>query len=290
MDTDSRTRAASLACWSGPVEAQPIAGGLTNANFRVEERGKAYFVRIGEDIPVHGILRFHEQSVSRAAHACGLSPEVVHAEPGALVLRYIDGRTLQPEDICRQSTLEKIIPLLARCHRQLPLYLRGPTLAFWVFHVIRDYAHSLRDSQSRWTSELPRLLGAAERLEQAIQPTPFVFGHNDLLAANFIDDGTRLWLIDWDYAGWGSPLFDLGGLASNSDLDAAQELWLLEAYFEKPADDALRRSYTAMKCASLLREAMWSMVSELNPATDFDYGAYAVDYLARFDHAHAEFV
>ena len=115
-----------------------------------------------------------------------------------------------------------------------------------------------------------------------------VFGHNDLLPANFIDDGKRLWLIDWDYAGFNSPLFDLGNLCSNNEVAPEDEDWLLEAYFERPLDADLRRRYRAMKCASLLRETLWSMVSEIHSTLDFDYAAYTSDYLARFERAFAE--
>jgi thiamine kinase-like enzyme len=152
-----------------------------------------------------------------------------------------------------------------------------------VFHVLRDYAHTLREGGSRKGSDLDRLLDVARVLEEAVGPVEIVFGHNDLLAGNFIDDGDRLWLVDWDYAGWGSPLFDLGGLASNSDLAPDQEDWLLERYFERPVDETLRRSYTAMKCASLLRESLWSLVSELHSSLDFDYVAYSDANLARFE-------
>ena len=115
-----------------------------------------------------------------------------------------------------------------------------------------------------------------------------VYGHNDLLPANFIDDGKRLWLIDWDYAGFNSPLFDLGNLCSNNEVAPEDEDWLLEAYFERPLDGDLKRRYGAMKCASLLRETLWSMVSEIHSTLDFDYAAYTRDYLARFDRAFAE--
>ena len=289
MSGDARSRAAALACWSGPVGPEPVGGGITNANFRVDDAGASYFVRIGDDIPVHGVMRFHEAAASRAAYAAGLSPEVIHAQPGALVLRFIEGRTLEPEDIRKHETLEAVLRLVKRCHRELPLHLRGPTLAFWVFHVIRDYAHTLREDRSRMAPELPRLLEAAERLEGAVGEIELVFGHNDLLAGNFLDDGDRIWLIDWDYAGWGSPLFDLGGLASNNELSSDQEDWLLAEYFERPADDALRRAYRAMKCASLLRESMWSMVSEQRSSLDFDYVAYTAENLARFERAWREF-
>ncbi|MEE8202204.1 MAG: phosphotransferase, partial [Alphaproteobacteria bacterium] len=153
----------------------------------------------------------------------------------------------------------------------------------------RGYANSLRDGGSRMTGELPRFLEINEALEAAVGPVEIVFGHNDLLAGNFIDDGERLWLVDWDYAGFNSPLFDLANLASNNQFDAAAEDRLLESYFETTADDAMRRRLAAMKCASLLRETMWSMVSEIHLDIDFDYVAYTTENLARFERAWADF-
>jgi thiamine kinase-like enzyme len=289
MSTDPRERAAALSCWSGPVEPEPVVGGLTNANFRVEDAGQSFFVRIGDDIPVHGVMRFNEAAASRAAHAAGLSPEVVHLAPGALVLRFVEGRTLAPEDLRAPENLERALALVRRCHRELPRHLRGPTLSFWVFHIVRGYAHTLqRDNHARAT-ELPRLLVACEALERAVGPIDLVFGHNDLLASNWLDDGQRLWLIDWDYAGWGSALFDLGGLASNNQFSPEQEAGMLASYFGREPDAALRRAYAAMKCASLLREALWSMVSELHSGLAFDYAAYTADNLARFESVYAGF-
>ena len=113
-----------------------------------------------------------------------------------------------------------------------------------------------------------------------------MFGHNDWMAANILDDGARLWLIDWDYAGFNSPLFDLGGLASNNQLDAVQEAEMLALYFGAPPDAGLLKRYHAMKCASLLRETMWSMVSEVTSDLDIDYAAYTAENLARFRRAY----
>jgi thiamine kinase-like enzyme len=278
-------RVKSLRFWSGPVAPQPLTGGITNANFLVEDRGARYVVRVGNDIPVHGVMRFNELAASRAAFEAGLSPEIVHHEPGALVMRYVESRTLTPGLVRERAMLERILPLIQRCHRDMPGAMRGPVLMFWVFHVLRDYAGTLRDGGSRMVPELPRLLGVAEQLEEMVGPIKVVFGHNDLLAANFLDDGERLWLIDWDYAGFNSPLFDLGNLCSNNEVAPADETWLLETYFDGPLTPARRRSYEAMKCASLLREAMWSMVSEIHSKLDFDYVAYTAENLARFDRA-----
>jgi thiamine kinase-like enzyme len=284
---DPIARAAGLACWSGPVAPEPLTGGITNKNYLVRDRRERFVVRIGDDIPVHQVMRFNELAASRAAAAVGLSPQVVHSEPGALVFRFIEGKTLAAEDVRPRPMLARILPLIRRCHREMPQHLRGPALIFWVFHIVRDYAATLHEGKSRWIPELPRLLRAAAGLEAAIGPIDIVYGHNDLLPANFIDDGTRLWLIDWDYAGFNSPLFDLGNLCSNNEVAPEDEAWLLEAYFECPLDDGLRRRYQTMKCASLLREAMWGMVSEIHSTLDFDYRAYASDYLARFERAFA---
>jgi thiamine kinase-like enzyme len=289
MTTAAARKAAALACWQGKVEPQALGGGISNHNFLVEDGGQKFMVRVGDDIEVHNVLRRFELAASRAAHAAGISPEVVHAEPGAMVFRYVEGRTLTPADVRDPAMLERILPLVRSCHRNLPQHFRGPAPMFWVFQVVRDYAARLREDGSRMAPELPRLLVAAKRLEKAVLPIELVFGHNDLLAANLIDDGARLWLVDWEYGGFNSPLFDLGGLASNNELPPEQEDWLLEAYFEKPPSDDLRRRYAAMKCASLLREAMWSMVSELHLRIEFDYQAYTALNLARFERAYAAF-
>jgi thiamine kinase-like enzyme len=281
-------RASRLTCWSGKVDPVPLKGGITNANFLVNDRGRRYFVRVGDDIPVHGILRFHELAASRAAAAIGLSPPVVHHEPGAIVFDYIEGRTFGPEDVRHPANLDRILTLIRACHRELPRHFRGPALIFWVFQILRDYALTLRDCGSRMLPKLPRLLTIAEKLENMVGPIDVVFGHNDLLPGNFIDDGSKIWLIDWDYAGFNSPLFDLGNLCSNNDVGERDEKWLLETYFDRPADDELMRRYHAMKCASLLRESMWSMVSEHHSTLDFDYVAYTTDYLARFERAFAK--
>ncbi len=289
MSRDPQTRAAELSCWPGPVEPIPISGGITNSNFIVESEGRRHFVRIGGDIPIHGVMRFHELAASQAAHAAGVSPEVLHHEEGAMVLRFIEGSTLGPDDVREPQTLKKIISLIKLCHHEIPNHFRGPALAFWVFQVVRDYAHTLDASDSRYRSALPRLLEVSQALQTAVGPVSLVFGHNDLLASNLIDDGQRIWLVDWDYAGFNSPLFDLGGLASNNEFSTDQEEDLLKAYFERPPTAELWRRYTAMKCASLIRESMWSMVSEHHSQVDYDFVAYTDLNLERFEVAWADF-
>ena len=282
-------RIATLPIWQGEIEATPLGGGRTNLNYTVTDASGTYVVRLGADIPAHHVMRFNELAASRAAHAAGLSPEVVYADEGITVIRHIKSKTLAEVDVAKPEYLGRIVGLMRRCHIDVPQHLRGPALVFWVFHVIRDYAATLVAHDSPYAAKAGEYLGISKGLEADIGPIELVFGHNDLMAANILDDGQRLWLIDWDYAGFNSPLFDLGGLASNNSLNAAQELAMLEHYYGVVPDAALLHRYHAMKCASLMREVMWSMVSEAISELDIDYAAYTAENIQRFERALADF-
>ena len=289
MATEKNKQLEALTFWQLPIQYKPLEGGMTNSNFRVEHGDEIFFVRLGEDIPEHGVYRFNELAASRAAFSCGISPEVVHQESGAMVLRFIEGKTLKSENLRDHSTMEKVVTLLKKCHFEMPQNLPGITLIFWVFQVIRGYANTLRKGQSRMIPELSRFIEINMKLEKTVGAVDIRFGHNDLLFGNFIDDGLRLWLIDWDYAGFNSPLFDLANLASNNEYAEILEKQLLEMYYEKAVSPDLWKRYFAMKCASLLREAMWSMVSEIHSTIDFDYVQYTSENLDRFENTYANF-
>ncbi|MDQ2705810.1 MAG: phosphotransferase, partial [Pseudomonadota bacterium] len=161
-------------------------------------------------------------------------------------------------------------------------HVSGAGFMFWVFHVNRDYARTLKAGKSRMVDRLAEFMELNDALEAVQHPLPIVFGHNDLLPANFLDDGNKLWLIDFEYAGFNTAMFDLAGVASNADMTAGESEDLLAEYFRQQPDERLLRSHLAMQCASLLREAMWSMVSELNlSAPGADYVAYTTANLAR---------
>jgi len=286
---DPYARVLGLPLWTGQVTVEPLGGGITNINLRVTDAARSAVVRVGDDIPVHQIMRFNELSASKAAHAAGISPAVLYHEQGALVIDFVEGRTMTAEDLRDPDRLAQALDLVEHAHRTIPQYLRGPSLVFWVFHVLRDYAATLTEAGSRHSPALPELLAAAAELETAVGQIDLVFGHNDLLPANFLHDGTRMWLIDWDYGGWNSPLFDLGGLAANIGLDLAQEEWLLRTYFDRPPDPDLWHRYRAMKAAAALREAMWSMVQESHSTLEFDYRSYTAAYLDTYRAALAAF-
>lgn len=276
MRKDLEQKIARLACWQGPVQLTPLKGGLSNLSWLADDGDAKCVVRWGEDIPVHHVFRDRERAAARAAFEAGLSPEVVHVEPGIMVLRFIVGRTFVEDDLARD--LPRIVALLKTCHREVGRRVRGPANAFWVFHVIRDYARLLGTGEKH---------GAlADRLEAWQVPLPIVFGHHDLLPGNLIDDGRRLWLIDWEYGAFGTAMFDLANLSSNGGFDEARDGQLLEAYFDGKVAPEVRRAFDAMKVASALREAMWAMVSDVHLRTPgVDYEAHAREYLARTDAA-----
>ena len=289
MNETVTTRITALSCWKNHINIEPLGGGMTNLNFKVSDGADQFVVRFGEDDPIHLISRSNEVATSQAAFEVGVSPELVHHEAGILVTRFIDGKVFDEADVRAEVNLQRILELLRCFHRDVPKQFNTVPVMFWVFQVLRHYHNLLEQGGSAHVQRLPGLEKISVELEAAVGPVEIVFGHNDLLPANFIDDGDRIWLIDFDYAGFNSPLFDLSNLASNNELDTAQELRMLEQYFDNSLDQAKLASYHAMKCASLLRETMWSMVSELHSRVDMDFADYTHKNLARFESVYAEY-
>lgn len=271
-----------LSIWQGPVTFTRLEGGLTNLAWMAEDARGRFVVRCGEDIPLHHVFRDRERAASIAACEAGLSPEVVHAGPGVMVMRFLEARTFAEADLRRE--VERIAALLRRCHAEVGRRVHGPPGFFWVFHVIRDYARTLARDGGPHAARLPEFVAAADRLEAAQVAMPVVFGHHDLLPGNILDDGTRLWLIDWEYGGFGTAMFDLANLSANGAYGPDEDARLLHAYFEGRADEGVTRSFRAMKAASALREAMWAMVSERHLALPgVDYAAHARTFLDRYE-------
>ena len=281
-------KAKSLTCFKDPTDIIPITGGITNVNLRVVDKNVDYVVRIGKDIPEHGVMRWNELALSKAAQNLGVSPAVVHCEPGILVIEFINARTFEEVDVREPKNLIRVIDLVAKTHRGLGKYLNSPVLTFWPFQINQSYIARLEKDKSPHISKLADLKRQLDVLEYATGQVDLVVGHNDLLAANILDDGNQLWLIDWEYGGFNTPLFDLAGLAGNNGLSVSQEQEMLEQYFDQSWENYWR-PYQAMKCVSLIREALWSMVSELYSEIEFDYGAYTAENLNRLTAAISDF-
>lgn len=275
-------RIRAFPCFTGSLDIAPLTGGLSNESWIVSDANGRHVVRFGTDYPFHHVDRSREVMTARAAHEAGFAPRVEYAEPGIMVSQFIEARTYGEDEV--RANADRIGRLIHAFHHTMPAHIAGPGFMFWVFHVIRDYARTLKAGGSRMNDRLPGWLELSNQFEAAQSPLPIIFSHNDLLPANFLDDGDRLWLIDFEYAGFSTAMFDIAGTASNAGMNEAEAATLLERALGRKPDAATKKSFQAMQCASLLRETLWSLVSELHlDAPGVDYEAYTAENLARFE-------
>lgn len=263
-----------------PATAQPLAGGLTNRNYRIDTGGESYVLRIaGMNTELLGIDRTCEAACARSAAACGIGPEVVAvlADPPALVTRFVSGRVLTADETRQPDVLARLV-------RALRTYHDGPpgTGRFSPFVAVRNYFELARDRGVELPERIDTALERLARIESELAPdAPLCPCHNDLLPSNFLDDGTNVKIIDWEYAGMGDRFFDLGNLAVNNQFDAEHEQLLLELYFGTVRPEHLRR-LRLMRLASDMREATWGFLQAGISTLDFDYLAYGNQHLERF--------
>jgi len=261
--------------WPGrQVSIEPLGGGITNRNFKVEVGGQEFVLRIGgTDTELLGIDREAEHAASSVAAELGLGPEVVaFIEPeGYLVTRFVDGEVGKID--------------VDRVGGALRLLHDGPALPgrFDSFRVVEAYRATAREHGVAVPSAYEVAKEVADRIERRRSGAPLRPCHNDLLNANFIDDGIRLWLVDWEYAGMGDPFFDLGNFAVNHELPEEGENALLAAYGSDDGD-----ALVLMRFMSDFREAMWGIVQLAISELDFDFGAYAEEHFERLARTAAE--
>jgi len=272
--------------WPGrDARVEVLGGGITNHNLKVTLDDGVYVLRIGgRDTELLGIDRRVEHEASLAAAAVGVGPEVVEfVEPeGFLVTRFIEGRIVPLEEIRRPETLRRVAAALKAVHAGPPVDAR-----FDSFRVVEDY----RDTAARAGAEVPAAYAVAQdvarRIARARGPVPERPCHNDLLNANFIDDGERIRIVDWEYAGMGDVFFDLANFSINHELDRNESRELLRAYVGEPREED-ERALTLMRFMSDFREAMWGVVQGAISELDFDFGAYAAEHFERLERTAAE--
>jgi thiamine kinase-like enzyme len=266
--------------WPGGVRwLEPLGGGITNRNFKVTtSAGEVFVLRIGgKDTELLGIDRHVEHEATRAAAACGLAPEVVaFVEPeGYLVTRFVEGSAVDPDEVRSPDTLGEIARLLRRFHDDAPIAGR-----FDAFRVVEAYRATALAHGIEAPPEFAEAKAIADRIEEARGAQPLRPCHNDLLNANFIRSGTRIWIVDWEYAGMGDRFFDLANFSVNHELSETESAELLRAYFGD-VDDDHRRALALMRFMSDFREAMWGVVQQGLSELDFDFAAYAATHFER---------
>ncbi len=268
--------------WAGrtDVAVEPLSGGITNLNYRVDVGGQAFVVRIpGQDCEYLGIDRRREHASNLAAYRAGVAPaiEAFFEDAGVLVTHFISGRGLSETEMRDPRVLSRVAGVLRRYHTGAEF----PGI-FSPFQTVRDYQAFAAPRGAPLPARFDWMLAEANRMEAALGtlavPQPC---HNDLLRANFIDNGERLWIIDWEYAAMGDVFFDLGNFAVHHQLTDAEEQTLLRAYFGRVAPRAVAR-LKLMKVISDLREAMWAMVQVTISTLDYDFVAYGQRHFDRY--------
>ena len=255
-----------------------LGGGITNHNVKVELDGQAYVLRIsGKDTELLGIDRHAELEATRAAAALGVGPEVVaFVEPeGWLVTRFVAGDTPPLERMREPDMLARVATTLRAFHdgRSIP----G---RFDSFRVVEAYRTTTLERGGSVPDEFDWAHGIAARIERLRGEDLTKPCHNDLLNANFLDDGERLRIVDWEYAGMGDPFFDLANFAINHELGPEEREALLRAYSGEVRREEVQ-ALELMRFISDFREAMWGVVQTAVSELDFDFAAYATEHFER---------
>jgi thiamine kinase-like enzyme len=264
--------------WPGrEATIEPLAG-ITNHNFVLSIGDERLVLRIaGKDTEHLGIDRRREEAAARMAARAGIGAEVVtYVEPeGYLVTRFIEGSSIAPASMRTPEVIVRVAEALRTIHRADPIPGRFDSHA-----VVEDYRKTAIAHGVRLPDDVGWALGISGRIREVRGPQALVPCHNDLLSANFIDDGERIRIVDWEYAGMGDRFFDLANFSINNELEPDDDERLLEAYFGevRPGQaDALR----LMRFMSDFREAMWGVVQQAVSDLDVDFVGYAREHFAR---------
>ena len=261
----------------------PLSGGITNRNFRVDVTGSAerWVIRLaGNDTHLLGISREVEHAATVAAAGVGVGPEVTAfiRPEGYLVTRFIAGSAVSDEAVRRPETLRRVADSLRRIHA-------GPAIPglFVPLRICEAYRALAIERGVTIPAAYDRARAAGRLIEGAFLANPVELRpcHNDLLNANFIDDGSRIRIIDWEYAGMGDPFFDLGNFSINHELTPDADAILLEAYDQGAVDRTRLARIRLMRIVSDFREAMWGVLQQGISTLDLDFVAYADEHFER---------
>jgi thiamine kinase-like enzyme len=277
---DLRRIAERVPEWHGyDLHAEALAGGLTNLNFLITGPPHEYVLRITGDAEMLGADREAEYAATVMAAGLGIGPEVLaYLRPEKiLITRFVHGKGLPVAQMRAPEMIARVAATLRRLHA-------GPPVAatFSAFGIVEMY----RDNAARLGVPLPPQWAwswqRASEMHTALDahaPHPALC-HNDLLNANFLDEGGRLRIVDWEYAGMGDVFFDLANFSTNHDLDEQDDRLLLRCYFGEIHERDFAR-LRLMRIMSDFREAMWGVVQQALSTLDFDYVGYAERHFAR---------
>jgi thiamine kinase-like enzyme len=277
---------AAIPEWAGrAVSVEPIAAGLTNANFRVTVDGTPVFVRIpGPSTELLAVDRANEAFNTAAAAASGVGPRVLHQLPGlgALVLEWLPDRTMAKELFAEPGMPARVATTLGRLHA-------GPRFRddFDMFRLAERYLRLCDERAIPIPDGYRERLADVARIEAAlaVHPLPTVPCHNDLLAENYLDDGTDLRIVDYEYSGNNDPTFELGNTCQELGWDHDRIVALCAAYFGAATPALLARMRLNM-IMSDVGWTLWAAIQARISPIDYDFWGWAVE---RWDRAEGAF-
>lgn len=262
-----------------------LGGGITNRNYKVSGPAGSAVIRLSDpDSSDLAIDREAEFRNSVAAAASGAAPAVLDfvAGAGVLVVDWVEGRTFAEADVRVPENLPRIAAACRLLHSGPPFANR-----FDMFAIQQRYLDLVRHRGYRLP---PRYDDFAARVSQiraamAVRPEPLVPCNNDLLAANMIDTGDRLWLIDYEYSGMNEASFEIGNIWSESTLPLEELAPLVSAYWgrDEPAAVARARLWALM---SKYGWTLWASIQDGRSEIDFDYWDWGME---KYERAVAEF-
>lgn len=268
-----------------PRRVEVLEGGLTNFNFKVTTPGRTAVVRLSSsDGDLLAIDRDAEHVNSRRAAQSGAAPAVLDHLPDhqALVVAWVEGRTLVPEDLRDERTLVRAADACRLLHA-------GPRFVgeFDMFDVQRGYLELVRERGFRLPDRYLDVLPQVDRIAAAlaVRRQGTVPCNNDLLAANFIDDGERLWVIDYEYAGNNDACFELGNIWSESNLTLDHLEVLVDSYYGRH----LRHKVARARLLGLMSKYGWTLWASIQDAAspiDFDFWSWGME---KYERALEEF-
>ncbi len=270
-----------IEAWRGrPVEIAPLSGGLTNTNYRVAVDAREYVVRIpGANTDLLAVDRANEHYNTRAAAAAGVCPRLVHYLPEAcvMVLEYVHGQTMNISALQAPGLPTRMAQALRQLHAG-PRFLHD----FDMFRLTEYYLRIAGQHAVRLPGSYRDYLARVALIEAAFarRPLPSVPCHNDLLAENYIDDGQRLWLIDFEYSGNNDPTFELGNTCQEQQFDQARIEEMCAAYFGQAREDRLARMRLNM-IMSDVGWALWAAIQAKISSIEFDFWGWAVERWGR---------
>ncbi len=264
-----------------PRTVEELPGGLTNRNLKVVNADGACVVRIPAGPSLLGIDRDHEHANSVAAARAGVGAPVLHYRPGAgLVVGFLPGRTLDDADLHDPAVLGRVAAACRRLHAG-PRFVNG----FDMFAVQARYRAIVAERGFALPPRYDAFAPQVARMREVLSGGPTVPCHNDLLAANFLDDGETVRIVDYEYSGNNDPAFELGNIWSEAALPPALLDVLVTAYFGRPRPDQVARA-RLFGLVAKYGWMLWASIQEATSPLDFDFRAWGLE---KYDRAVAEF-